>query len=391
MSTHFARIALFIALAASPIALAQAPSSPPAAPAAPPAAAPAAAPAAQATPKVGSFRVVFDAAVQPTAYSGRIYVALAKGGQREPRQGMGSWSGSSQVFTLDVTDIAPGGAATVGATALSFPKPYADSGAGAYFAQAVARRSLDSCTPGAGAGDLYSEPVRVDFAPGNDGVVELKLTKMVTARAFRESDRVKLFTMVSPKLSKFLGRDFTMNAGVILPKDWRDDPAQHYPTLYWIGGFSGDHHSAGQMARMLGSIPGADRCLIVVPDPTCYRGHSVFADSETNGPWGAALVQDLIPAIEAKYHGSGTAEHRFVSGISSGGWSSLWLQVAYPDAFNGVWSHCPDPVDFHDFQQIDLYATDANMYKDAAGQRRPLARNGETVMLWYDDFVRQRR
>ena len=51
-----------------------------------------------------------------------------------------------------------------------------------------------------------------------------------------------------------------------------------------------------------------------------------------------------------------------------------WFQVAYPDAFAGVWSHCPDPVDFRDFQRIDLYAPDANMFRDAKGQRRPLAR-----------------
>ena len=40
----------------------------------------------------------------------------------------------------------------------------------------------------------------------------------------------------------------------------------------------------------------------------------------------------------------------FVGGHSSGGWSSLWLQVAYPETFGGVWSTSPDPVDFRDWQ-----------------------------------------
>ncbi len=37
------------------------------------------------------------------------------------------------------------------------------------------------------------------------------------------------------------------------------------------------------------------------------------------------------------------------SGHSSGGWSSLWLQIEHPEVFGGVWSLAPDPVDFRDF------------------------------------------
>lgn len=48
----------------------------------------------------------------------------------------------------------------------------------------------------------------------------------------------------------------------------------------------------------------------------------------------------------------------------------------------------PDPVDFRDFQQINLYKKGSNMFTDSGGQRRPIARQGEKVMLWYDDFVR---
>jgi S-formylglutathione hydrolase FrmB len=128
-------------------------------------------------------------------------------------------------------------------------------------------------------------------------------------------------------------------------------------------------------------------CIFVAPDPTCYYGHCVFADSANNGPWGAALMDELIPAVERQFRGAGAA-HRYVTGVSSGGWSSLWLQVTYPEEFAGVWSHCPDPVDFRDFQRIDLYAPHANMYHDENGERRPLCRRGDEVMIWYDDFVR---
>ncbi|MCA1686826.1 MAG: hypothetical protein LC745_12830, partial [Planctomycetia bacterium] len=68
------------------------------------------------------------------------------------------------------------------------------------------------------------------------------------------------------------------------------------------------------------------------------------------------------------------------------GWSSLWLQVTYPDAFGGVWSTSPDPVDFRDFQKIDLYAPGANVFRDPVGKRRPIARMGTRVVLYYDRF-----
>ena len=62
--------------------------------------------------------------------------------------------------------------------------------------------------------------------------------------------------------------------------------------------------------------------IVVVPDATNYWGHSVFADSANTGPWGQALIEEIIPYLDAELHGAGAAK-RYVTGISSGGWSSL--------------------------------------------------------------------
>ena len=62
---------------------------------------------------------------------------------------------------------------------------------------------------------------------------------------------------------------------------------------------------------------------------------------------------------------------RFLTGHSSGGWSTLWLQVRYPKVFGGSWPTSPDPSDFHDFTNIDLYAPNANFYGDAEGKPYP--------------------
>jgi S-formylglutathione hydrolase FrmB len=91
----------------------------------------------------------------------------------------------------------------------------------------------------------------------------------------------------------------------------------------------------------------------------------------------------MLPYIEKKYRGSGV---RFPTGHSSGGWSSLWLQVAYPDIFAGCWSTAPDPVDLRDFQKINVYEKGTNMFVDAEGNRRPIARTNGKASLFYQPF-----
>ena len=96
-------------------------------------------------------------------------------------------------------------------------------------------------------------------------------------------------------------------------------------------------------------------------DPSCPRGHHVFADSANNGPVGQALVEEFLPELDRQYRTVGKPAARFLTGHSSGGWSSLWLQVTYPEVFGGVWSTAPDPVDFRDYQQVNLYQPDQNI------------------------------
>ena len=65
----------------------------------------------------------------------------------------------------------------------------------------------------------------------------------------------------------------------------------------------------------------------------------------------------------------------------------LWLQVNYPETFAGCWSSAPDPVDFRNFQQIDLY-TDKNMFYDKEENLRLDAAVGGYIPWLYlrDDY-----
>jgi hypothetical protein len=107
--------------------------------------------------------------------------------------------------------------------------------------------------------------------------------------------------------------------------------------------------------------------VFIVFNQECPLGYHVFADSENNGPWATALIEDFIPAFEKAYRVIPAPSARFLTGQSSGGWASLWLQIMQPETFGGVWAASPDPVDFRDFIGCDIYKQGANLYEDPPG------------------------
>ncbi|MCP3914694.1 MAG: esterase family protein [bacterium] len=339
---------------------------------------------------VGAFEVRFDAAAFTAPFTGPIFVAFSEEG--EPRRGMHSWFNPPPVLRFDLADVASGSSVTLTPSdaAAHHPLDWASVSTGKWRVQAVARLSATGRQAGLGVGDAYSAAVEIEYEPSAAQKVLLSIETAVEPEPFEESERVKLFEHTSPALSKFHGFDYALRAGVLLPKD--HDKDRRYPVVYSVTGFGGSHTGIRRWeSRVTDSV--LDDCIVVVPDANNRYGHSVFCDSASIGPWGHALVNELIPALEKEYGGAGAAQ-RYVTGVSSGGWSSLWLQVTYPETFAGCWSHVPDPIDFHDFQQIDLYTpledgTPRNMYVDENGEKRPLARRGGEVMLTAEQFIRR--
>jgi hypothetical protein len=195
------------------------------------------------------------------------------------------------------------------------------------------------------------------------------------------------FKLKSACLSEFWGRDMELVAGVVRPLDWKE--GEKLPVAYNVHGFGGSHRSAWGMGPMLqkaeqsGDMP---RMLYVFLNAQCERGHHEFADSVNNGPCGRALTTEFIPALEKKFGGVGEPWARFVTGHSSGGWSSLWLEVTYPDFFGGCWSTAPDSVDFRDFTGIDIYSFE-NAYTDPDGKPIMLVRNKGKFVSSIKDYV----
>ena len=332
-----------------------------------------------ADPKPQGFAVTYPASLAPGPISARVYVMLGPSPTRaEPRNGP-DWFRPQPFFAVDAKGWKPGEPLRFDDAAAGFPGPLSTLAPGKYSAQAVIRLNPDTHSLGNGEGNAYG-PI-VAFTAGE--AVDLTVDKIVAAKPFAETATLKLVDIPSPILSAFHGRPIRHRAAVVLPVGESKPRA----ALYIIPGFGGDHTMAAGLARG-GRMNYAKDLIRVVLNPDCGTGHHVFADSANNGPRGRALIEELIPHIEKTYNAIPEPRSRLLNGHSSGGWSSLWLQVTYPDYFGGTWSTSPDPVDFRDYQRINLYAKDENTFLDRQGQRRPLARRAGRAVLFVEDFAR---
>lgn len=331
------------------------------------------------------FHLRFDRSASDKPFTGRVYVLLTKQETKDLPAGI-NWFKPEPVFARDVKDWKPGDSLVIGADALSHPIKLADLPKDTYSIHAVMDRDNGERHFSTADGNIYSAPLRRELDAKESGPVELVLDKVYQSKAFPEADNVKLVDVESKLLSDFHRRPVHMRAGVILPKSYATATDKRYPVLYVIPGFGGTHLGAvGAAARNPTDIGGVE-FLYVVLDPSCRLGHHVFADSDNNGPVGQALITELIPHIEKQFRAEKDATGRFLTGHSSGGWSSLWLQVTYPDLFGGVWSTAPDPVDFRDFQRINLYRDGENMFTDKDDKARPIARSQGKDVLFYKGF-----
>ncbi|MCG3127666.1 MAG: hypothetical protein CHACPFDD_02533 [Phycisphaerae bacterium] len=322
--------------------------------------------------------LTFDPAVCDQPYSGRVYVVASTLGGGEPRQAVG-WFNTQPFFALPVEGWKPGEPlAFDAAKSDGFPAPLSELPKGKYRAQAIIDLNGGSHDVLNAPGNAYSEVVEFEHDPQNPAAepLALRISKRIKPRELKDSTRVKFIKLRSDLLSRFYGRDTYMEAAVGLPEAYDADanPQRKFPSIYVISGFGGTMSSA---KRMVGTKRYADLGLdivVVYIDADCPTGHHVFADSANNGPRGEALVKELIPHLEREFRIIADAGARYVTGHSSGGWSSLWLQVAYPDVFGGVWSTSPDPVDFSAFQRVNVYDPADNMYLEPDGSPRSLSR-----------------
>ena len=295
------------------------------------------------------------------------------------------------IAAKEITSIAPGASVDIDPDELAYPTPFSKAGAGEYQLQAVLDTNHDYAYYNApDGGDLISEVVKASL--GKDTPVVLTLAKAVPEQPMPEP-HAKAIQFHSRRLSVFWGRPIEVRGWLVLPPSYESSKTRRYPTVYVTHGFGGDFPRISKLADdyydllQKKSIP---EMIYVVLDESCPRGTHEFADSVNNGPYGEALTKELIPDLEKKYRMDGKPGGRFITGHSSGGWASLWLQVAYPSFFGGSWPTSPDPSDFHSFTGVDLLK-DTNFYRKPDGSERMLMRMKGKDVLSLQQFAQMER
>jgi Putative esterase len=313
------------------------------------------------------FKVSYPAAAFNEPFNGKVILYLNKE-NKHPKDAMVDLE-AFPCFSIDVHDVKPGAAVLFDDKAGAFPVKLSDLERGEYFVQAVWDRNMGGRAISESPGNLFSLPIKVSFTRDVKTSFTLVCDQVIPPAKFVETKFAKELRVSSALLSRSQGKAMTVDAAILLPQEYYSQPQRKFPVLYLVSGYGGDYHrysgDSSSLSRPIDTIP----CITVYLDGNCAGGHSVYANSENNGPWGDALTKEFIPEVERQYRCDGA---RLLWGHSSGGWTVLWLQTHYPTVFWGCWSSSPDPVDFRNFQKVNLYEDD-NIYYTKDGASRPVA------------------
>jgi hypothetical protein len=333
------------------------------------------------------FEIVVAAELRDEPITGRVYVMIARTGEQEPRLQIGRTG--QPFFGRDVEALRPGQPAVIDGSDLGWPVDgLGDLPAGEYYVQAFVnvysefRRSdghvlwmHDDQWEGQhfnrSPGNLHSEVQRIRLDAGEGYAIRLVADQVIPPIELPEdTDRVQRFRFESPMLTEFWGRPIYLGATVLLPRDYHTSTIE-YPVLYRQGHFDmreplrgavGDEWMADDFPRMI---------VVTFQHPTPYFDDSYAVNSANNGPYGDAIMQELIPEIERRYRIIRQPWARLLDGGSTGGWEALALQIFHPDFFGGTWSYCPDPVTFTNVEGVNIYEDENAFYKQRGWIRVP--------------------
>jgi hypothetical protein len=366
------------------------------------------------------FALSFPAAKSNAPLDGRMLLLVSNDGSAEPRFQINDGAKTQLVFGIDVDSLQPGQEAVIDATAFGYPlKSIAEIPAGEYYVQAllnkyetfhradghIVKLPMDR---GEGQswnikpGNLYSAPRKVAIDPAKDNMIKITLDKEISPiEPPKDTKYIKHERIQSKLLTDFWGRPMEIGACILLPEGFDVHPNAHYPLVIFHGHFP---HTFGGFREQPPDpnlkpdyserfkIAGYNKIqqeyayqfykewtgknfprviLIEIQHANPYYDDSYAVNSANLGPYGDAIVRELIPYIEKKYRGIGQGWARFMYGGSTGGWEALAAQVFYPDEFNGCWAACPDPIDFRAYTVVDIYNHKDAYFTDAAWKKTP--------------------
>jgi hypothetical protein len=339
------------------------------------------------------FEIVVPESLRATPITGRVYVMISRTDEREPRLMIGRQG--EPFFGRDVERLRPGQAAVIDGTDLGWPaESLADVPPGEYWVQGFVnlysefRRSdghvlwmHDDQWEGQhfnqSPGNLYSKAQRMRLDAGKGYSIRLVADQVIPPVVVPDdSEFVERFRIESPTLTRFWGRPIYLGATVRLPRDYHTSTIE-YPVLYKQGHFSLADPLRGEVTEEWLDDDFPRMLVVTFQHPTPYFDDSYAVNSANNGPYGDAIMEELIPEIESRYRIIKQPWARLLDGGSTGGWEALALQIFHPDFFGGAWSYCPDPVTFTDVEGVNIYEDTNAFYKDRGWFRVPTINSRE--------------
>ncbi len=258
-------------------------------------------------------------------------------------------------------------------------------------------------------GNFYNRPFKIRIDPTKGEVIKVVMDqKILPAKEPEDTKYVKHLKIESKMLTEFWGNPTFLGAHVLLPEGFNEHPNAHYPIMIYHGHFPSDFggFSTEPADPNIDTTDYSDRfgiygynkiqkqeaynfykqwiskkfprfIVIEIQHANPYYDDSYAVNSANLGPYGDAIMFELLPEIEKKFRGIGQGWARFTYGGSTGGWEALAVQMFYPDEFNGCFAACPDPIDFRSFCLVDIYK-DKNAFwyeSDFKKMPRPSHRN----------------
>jgi hypothetical protein len=357
------------------------------------------------------FEVSFPASVHAGPITGRAFVVVTRTNELEPRIQMLS-EATPPFFGKDVRALAADQVITFDETAAGYPlRSLKDLPAGDYYVEALlniytefhrsdghniwAHQDWIGELPTLAPGNLHSDIQKVHLDPASGLVIRLSLDKAISTDEFsqskllsslapaKETEWIKTVKFQSALLTKFWGQPMFLGATVLLPKGYDAHPDAHYPVVYNQGHFyqpipwefdpdpTKETHDAIEEGKRSGLGTGYEfyqawnsdhfpRFIMVTFQHPCpYFDDSYAVNSANCGPFGDAVMNELIPYVESHFRIIREPYARVLEGGSTGGWESLALQAYHPKFFGGAWVFDPDPIDFQRFQLVDIYKDDS--------------------------------
>jgi hypothetical protein len=354
------------------------------------------------------FAISFPSSLSARPLDGRVLLFISDDGRSEPRMQTDQYRANTTrpIFGVDVDSLAPGEDVVVDERAFGWPvRSLREIPPGEYWVQALINRyetfhRADGHTikmpPDQGEGqrwavkpgNLYSKPVKRRIDPSSRDEIRITMDQEIPRiEPPRDTGQVKYIRVQNERLTKFWGGPMYLGAIVLLPFGWETHSQAHYPVVIHHGHFpasmesdgwrdkppdpkapSGQREAQAAAYRFYRDWNGPDfpRMIhVLVQHPTPYFDDSYAVNSANNGPYGDAILFDLIPLIEKQFRGIGEGWARVTIGGSTGGWEALGVQVMYPDEVNGAWALCPDPIDFRSYRSVNIYEEhNAYYYED---------------------------